>query len=270
MHHRMMRGVPELPEVETARRQLRREITGARVVKALALDPKMCENIGPGELERGLTGKIVEGIERHGKNLFLDLGGSMLHIHLGMSGSLHVLSGWDRRMTHERLRLELDSGTMVFDDPRRFGRYGLTGSVEDFVAKKGLGPDALSVDGRVLLERLNARRGTIKPLLLDQRVVAGIGNLYADELLFQLRVHPRTPVAALSPSRIEAMGERGREVLRASIEAGTDFSLLPDGYLLRDRSGGAPCPRCSAPLTTLKVGGRTSVICPACQACPSG
>jgi len=123
----------------------------------------------------------------------------------------------------------------------------------------------LSVSDEEFVSRLVGRKGSLKPTLLDQSVVAGVGNLYADETLFQERLHPATRTDSLSTREKAALGMRIREVLETSISVRTDFSLLPDGYLLRDRRERAPCPRCEAELEAIQIGGRTTVFCPACQ-----
>jgi formamidopyrimidine-DNA glycosylase len=209
-------------------------------------------------------GLTVNEARRHGKHLMIGIGKDHLYIHLGMSGSLHLLKDGDRT-PHERFRLGLDGCALVLDDPRRFGRFGMYHRTEDLLAERGLGPDALTISEKAFVSRMAGRRGSIKPLLLDQGVIAGVGNLYADEALFQERLHPTVKADVIPVKDMARLGRRIRRVLEASISVGTDFDRLPRGYLLRDRREGAPCPRCGTGLETLRVGGRTAVLCPRCQ-----
>ncbi|HNU36089.1 MAG TPA: DNA-formamidopyrimidine glycosylase family protein [Methanomassiliicoccales archaeon] len=257
--------MPELPEVEMARKLVNGSMLHLRVLATEVLDPGMLQEVAPEAVVRVLQDKEVVGTARHGKNLFICFRDGALHIHLGMSGSISYEDDADRHSPHERLRLVMDRGVMILDDPRRFGRIGWVPSVGHLVSNKGLGPDALSVSDEEFVSRLVGRKSSIKPTLLDQSVVAGVGNLYADETLFQERLHSATRTDSLSTREKAALGMRIREVLETSISVRTDFSLLPDGYLLRDRRERAPCPRCEAELEVIRIGGRTTVFCPACQ-----
>ncbi len=256
--------MPELPEVEMTRLFIDNRVKGRCVVSLDVKDGKMLTNGTESAMRKAFTGMTVCDAHRHGKNLLVRIGDDHLYVHLGMSGSLHLL-GDGEHTSHERLSLVLDDGALVLDDPRRFGRFGLYHRIEDLLTEKDLGPDALTVSEKVFVSRLQGRRGSIKPLLLDQSVVAGVGNLYADEALFQERLHPSTKIGTLSGKDLAGLGKRVRKVLETSISVRTDFTELPEGFLLRDRAEGAPCPRCGTELVAIRVGGRTAVLCPACQ-----
>ncbi len=235
----------------------------ARIIRTEVLDLKMLEGDDATDLDRHVRGTTVLGTYRHGKHLFLDLGEGMLHIHLGMSGSIHFLQD-EGHSSHERLRLPMDRGVLLLDDPRRFGRFGWVQSITDLVTEKGLGPDALSIGEEEFIHRVGGRRKAIKAVLLDQKVVAGIGNLYADEVLFQERLAPVALASQIPKGRLIGTWSRMREVLGTAINAGTDFERFPDDYLLRQRDRGGPCPRCGHELRSAKVGGRTTIYCPFC------
>ena len=256
--------MPELPEVEMARRFVQDRSRGRRVASLDVLDGKMLIRGSELSMREEFFGRRVGDACRHGKNLLVAIGNSYLYIHLGMSGSLHLV-GDGGHTSHERLRLGLDDGVLVLDDPRRFGRFGIYQRIEDLIAEKALGPDALTVSEREFSSRLEGRKGSIKPLLLDQRVIAGVGNLYADEALFQRGLHPATKADALSRHEMADLANTIRKVLETSISVRTEFSRLPDGSLLRDRRVGAPCPRCGKGLESTRVGGRTTILCPGCQ-----
>lgn len=257
--------VPELPEVEMARDIVHRHLLNSKVLQVEVLDLRMLKGIAPEALGRKLRDRQVTGTERRGKNLLVFFEVGALFIHLGMSGSISFSEDAEKHSSHERLRIVVDRGVMILDDPRRFGRFGWVRSMDQLISENGLGPDALTVPDDVFVSRLKGRRGSIKPLLLDQSVVAGVGNLYADEALFQERLHPSTRVDSLSEKELAVLGKRVREVLEASISVRTDFSDLPEGFLLRDRREGAQCPRCRTELVAIRVGGRTTILCPECQ-----
>jgi len=260
--------MPELPEVEMARRFVDRSLKGRRVSSLEVLDGRMLASGSEPAMREAFLGRTVGEVCRHGKHLLIKIGEDHLYIHLGMSGSLHLLDHAEGT-SHERLRLGLDEDVLVLDDPRRFGRFGLYHRAEDLLVERDLGPDALTVPDRVFVSRMAGRKGSIKPLLLDQKVIAGVGNLYADEALFQERLHPATKAEDISRKEMARLGRRIRKVLEASISASTEFSRLPEGFLLRDRREGAPCPRCHRELVTIRIGGRTSLLCPACQSQPA-
>jgi formamidopyrimidine-DNA glycosylase len=145
------------------------------------------------------------------------------------------------------------------------GRIGLTTTVEEFVQRKKLGPDALTISKKDFLDRFGRARGAIKPALMDQHRLAGVGNIYADEILFQSRLDPRADLKGLDRQVLATVHTNMKRVLRLSIERGTDFSKLPDTFLLHHRRKGAPCPHCGGTTETLTLGGRTTYYCPACQ-----
>lgn len=256
-------NVPELPEVEAARRYLHERAIGRHIEEIVVLDLKMLEG-DRDELASKVLHRKVVGTGRHGKHLFLMLDRGALRIHLGMSGSVHLVDD-DERTPHQRLRLQLDRGSIVLDDPRRFGRFQYVDGIPPFVKERGLGPDALSISEEQFISRAGGRKKAIKSVLLDQSILAGVGNLYADEVLFQERVVPSKSTASLGDDDLSGICRRIVEVLRTSIAVESDFSSLPTGYLLKDRRRDGRCPRCEQELRIMVVGGRTTVFCPSCQ-----
>ncbi|MDD1771391.1 MAG: hypothetical protein LUQ09_00560 [Methanomassiliicoccales archaeon] len=256
-------NVPELPEVEAARRYLHERTLGRRIEGVIVLDPKMLEGDRDEFVSKILRRKVI-GTGRHGKHLFLLLDRGALRIHLGMSGSVHLI-GDDESTSHQRLRLRLDRGSIVLNDPRRFGRFQYVDGILPFVKERGLGPDALSISEDDLVSGAGGRKKAIKSVLLDQSILAGVGNLYADEVLFQERISPWTSTASLDDDDLSGICRRIGEVLNASIAAEGDLSSLPKGYLLKDRRRDGRCPRCGQELRTMVVGGRTTIFCPSCQ-----
>ncbi|MDD1747617.1 MAG: DNA-formamidopyrimidine glycosylase [Methanomassiliicoccales archaeon] len=258
--------MPELPEVEMARRYLEECCKGRRIERVKVLDEGILRAVARGAFAKAVQGRKVMGAGRHGKQLFIDLGGICLTVHLGMTGGLVMLEGGEKPPTHTRVMFAFEDATsLAYDDPRKFGAIGLSSSVADFVMTHKLGPDALSISKREFMARAQRSRRAIKSLLIDQHVIAGVGNLYADESLFQAKVHPLMSADQLSQAAIERIWVEVRRVLKASIAVDTDFRSLPEGFLLSNRVADRPCPRRNGALRAIKVGGRTTIFCPTCQ-----
>jgi formamidopyrimidine-DNA glycosylase len=173
---------------------------------------------------------------------------------------------------YDRVRFDFeDGGHLAYVNRRMLGRVGLAADADGFIEAEKLGPDAL--DPAFDLEAFNAviggRRRDVKSVLMDQALIAGIGNIYADEILFQARLHPKAAVTSLDDRHRAALFEQIKTVLKTAIDRGAGaeqfVDRLPDGHLLPHREKGGKCPRCGTPITTLKAAGRTSYFCPRCQ-----
>lgn len=275
--------MPELPEVETTRRHIAPHLEGATLVEVeLGRERMARRNARPADVVDRLRGRRVGRVGRRGKFLLIDVEGDLTWvIHLGMSGRLRVARPGEAREAHTHLIVRTDRGEEVrLIDPRTFGFVAVLTPDElrtDSLA--GLGPDALEQLPTVdeLVARLAGRRAPIKALLLDQRVVAGLGNIYADEVLLRAGVHPRRPGGAVTRLELERLVEAIPAVLAAGIEMGgtslDDLAyLLPDGragaYLDRLAAygrTGEPCPTCGTPIQRVVVAQRSSHFCPRCQ-----
>jgi formamidopyrimidine-DNA glycosylase len=209
-------------------------------------------------------------LRRRGKQILAELDLGLLYIHLGMTGKLlwNAVPG-----KHARAILELDSGRLVFDDIRQFGRFEYYASLPEQLAR--VGPDALEVGFDEFYQRLRARRTRIKPLLLNQSVFGGLGNIYADELLFRARIHPRTPASRISRRRAQTLHSELGPLLRTAIEqGGSSISDYVDADGQRGRfqmrhqvygRTGMPCLNCGTPIRRIVVGQRGTHFCPKCQ-----
>lgn len=257
--------MPELPEVEMARRYLQATSLHQKILSATVTDERILAGVSAARLEQALTGRQFECALRHGKRLFLKLRDDLwLTLHLGLTGSLICLKGGAEEPSHTRLRVIFENGSrLAFDDLRIFGEAGLTSSPRSFLEERKIGPDALQQDLHGFLESMLGRRGLIKPALLNQRIVAGLGNLYADEALFQAGICPKA--RALSALQLTAIFASIRKTLRASLAVDADLEKLPESYLLPHRHRGGRCPLDGALLSHEKIGGRTSYYCPAHQ-----
>jgi len=273
--------MPELPEVETVMRGLDGRLTGRRILRASLHRANLRWAI-PAELPGVLTGAVVTGFRRRGKYIFMRLsGGVSVLIHLGMSGRMVIDAPF---ALHEHLTIETDEGTVGFVDPRRFGALDLVATADEDFHKlvAGLGPEPLGnfFSVPVLMEALAGRASPIKAALLDQSVVAGIGNIYASEALFRARISPRRLAGALGAARVERLVPAIRETLTEAIAAGgsslRDY-VQPSGELgyfqhawkVYDRAG-SPCERCPGlpacgGIRRMVQMGRASFYCPMTQ-----
>ena len=294
--------MPELPEVETIASDLRPLVVG-RAIEAVDLRfPSIVRHPEPEAFARGLAGQKVIAIDRRGKYMIFRLaaGGHSIHpsvgfadtsppsgeesvvlvVHLGMTGQiLHKLPE-DPMRPHTHVVLTLDNGTELrYSDPRRFGRL-LLGSEEELVAARKLprlGPEPLDpgFTARDLQRRLSGRRAPLKVLLLDQKVIAGIGNIYADEACYRARIRPDRPPARISRARVKRLHAALRESLLMGIaNRGSSVDDYVDLYGAKGRQqeelqvygrGGQPCFNCGRPLTLVRLGGRATVFCRRCQ-----
>jgi formamidopyrimidine-DNA glycosylase len=275
--------VPELPEVETIRRQLAPHLEGRRLDALAIRDPRWCAPLAPGAVADALEGRTLVTLGRRGKYLvwaFED--DAFLLVHLRMTGTL--LLDPPGEPPYERVRLAFDDGAHAvrFCDPRRFGTGELalgTEALEAFFALRlGVEPLSDGLDGTALRRRAKGRRAPVKAFLLDQRNLAGVGNIYADEALFRARVHPLRPAGALTRAQWDAVAAGVREALSAGLEAGgasiDDFrhadgvrGAFQDEFLVHRRAGDA-CPACGGPVVKFVAAGRGTYACERCQPRP--
>ncbi len=263
--------MPELPEVETVREHAERACSGRIVLSVMVKDDGVLEGCSAKVLASKCRNRKILGIRRHGKQMFIELDrGGFITVHLGMTGDMIFKESKARPDRYDRVLFNFKDGSQLsYRDMRKFGAVGCAESVSQFVEMKKLGPDALKVRCEEFASRVRRHDRAIKAVLLDQHVIAGIGNLYADEVLFQSRIHPLRPARELSAEEADALFRNTRKVLMASIRVATDFDRLPNGYMLPVRESGAPCPRKNGRLKALKVNGRTSYYCPSCQPWPN-
>ncbi|MEA2179371.1 MAG: formamidopyrimidine-DNA glycosylase [Solirubrobacteraceae bacterium] len=271
--------MPELPEVETIRRQLAPLVEGRTLQRLEISDSRWCEPLAPGALQEALEGRRVEHLGRRGKYLLWEAQADVtLLLHLRMTGTL--LYDAPEPPPYRRVRFVLDDGhSLSFCDPRRFGTGELavgTEALHEFLDAR-LGVEPLGPDFTTERLRLDARgrRAPVKAFLLDQRRIAGVGNIYADEALFRARIHPLTPVGRLKRAQLEALHDAVRIVLEAGIDAGgstiDDFrhadgvhGSFQDEFLVHRRRG-EPCAVCGDEVVKLVAAGRGTYVCQTCQ-----
>ncbi len=288
--------MPELPEVETVARQLEPELEGRRIEELEVLDARWSRPVPPEQLGAEVSGSTIEGLGRRGKYLLLGLDGERtLVMHLRMTGNLVLVEGEDvldpsegRRLyegerstsaRHLRARFALDDGREVwFTDPRRFGEAFLlpNDALEArFAGKVGVEPLSEEFTPEALGAMAHGRSAPLKSFLLDQKGVAGVGNIYADEALYRARLHPLSPAGSMKPEHLLALRDAVVASLEAGIEAGgssiDDYrdgrgekGTMQEKFLVHTREG-QPCESCGGEIVRIVVGGRSTYFCPACQ-----
>ena len=259
--------MPELPDVETFKRYLDRTSLHQRISGVDVRSAYVLKGIPGSELARRLKGRRFESSRRHGKHLFVRANGDLwLRLHFGMTGSLQYFRHKQQEPKHTRvLFVFANAHCLAFEDQRMFGEIGLLKDVDEFLKKRALGPDALDVDLKEFKDILIKHRGAVKTILLNQKLIAGIGNIYVDEILFRARIHPATQVSALKEKTVAKLFRAACDILKKAIEAKADANLMPKSWLLPHRGKGGKCPRCGRELKSATIGGRTAWFCAQCQ-----
>jgi len=277
--------MPELPEVETIARSLCSgerhaglTVLDQRVISGKVLWERTLENISPAKFKARIIGQVVKNVSRRGKFLVFTLSKGTLLMHLRMSGDLRVEEGFEKTgievplQPHDLLVLYFESGQrLAFNNPRKFGRVWLTDTPEKFLG--GLGPEPFDpiLTEETFFGMLQAHRRMLKPLLMDQHFLAGMGNIYTDEALFRAQLHPRIVSNMINELQSAQLLQEIRNVLQEGIERngasidwvyrGGDFQ---NDFKVYGRKG-EPCPRCGAEIMRILVGQRGTHICPQCQ-----
>jgi formamidopyrimidine-DNA glycosylase len=264
--------LPELPDVEALVRELRRRVKGRRIRGVSILSPSTIRSPRPSVFARRVRGRAIRAVGRRGKYLLIDLDGRlMIAAHLRMTGDLEVARPGDSQPPHTRVVFALNGRELRFTDQRRLGHIDLIdltrpGALAAWVRERHLGAEPL--DPAFTPDRfrkiLRGRRGALKALLLRQDLIAGIGNLYADEILFHARLSPLRSPASLGPVDLTRLYRAVRTVLQRGLTSLTRYGKTP-GRLIAVRTKGGMCPRCRRTLRTATVGGRTTYYCPGCQ-----
>lgn len=261
--------MPELPDVEVFKRYYERKAQGKFVSEVRPKDDKVLGNVSAASLRERIPENRTGKSSRHGKHLFVEMSGKFwLAFHFGMTGYFCFYREDEPPSDHPRLIFDFEEGShLAFDCQRRLGEINLIGDKKDFVESKGLGPDALNADLSLddFKEVFSGSRAMAKSALMDQSKLAGVGNIYADEILFQAGVHPREKCSDLSDEEFKEIYEQMARVLEQAIDAEVKPDKMPEDFLLPHREPGGRCPKCSKEVEKVKVSGRGSYFCPSCQ-----
>jgi formamidopyrimidine-DNA glycosylase len=275
--------MPELPEVETIARALRQggrdgpALLGKHIQNAALLWPRTLAEPGPAEFKCRIRGQQITAIGRRGKFLVFTLQADSLLIHLRMSGDLLVEPKSAPIATHHRLMLELEGDLrLAFNDPRKFGRVWLTADPQRILGSLGPEPLDPAFSAKELYHRLKKTRRQLKPLLLDQTFIAGMGNIYTDEALHMAGLHPLQAANSLSPEQTARLWKSIQAVLLDGIQRqGASIDWVYRGgdfqnYFRVYQRTGQPCPVCGTPVARMVIGQRGTHFCPRCQPAPKG
>ncbi|HEY8011570.1 MAG TPA: bifunctional DNA-formamidopyrimidine glycosylase/DNA-(apurinic or apyrimidinic site) lyase [Rudaea sp.] len=269
--------MPELPEVETTRRGIAPHLVGRRIEAVIVRQPRLRWPV-PRQLRERLPGQRVDAVERRAKYLLVHTVAGSALLHLGMSGSLRVLPGGTVAGAHDHVDWHLDSGRILrYTDPRRFGcqLWQAPGAPHKLLA--GLGPEPLGeeFDGDYLWRKSRGRAAAVKTWLMDQKIVVGVGNIYAAEALFAAGIHPNRAAGSVSRLRYMRLAREVKRILEYAITRGgttlRDF-ISPDGtpgYFEQELfvygRAGQPCKVCGTPIRAITLGQRSTFYCPRCQ-----
>jgi formamidopyrimidine-DNA glycosylase len=259
--------MPELPDVEIFRRYLNAKALNQKVARVVVKNATVTRNTSPQTIARHLKDRKLQSSHRHGKFLFgvLDQGGSVV-FHFGMTGFLKYFKEKTDEPKHTRVRFEFSNRAFLgFVCPRMFGQVDYAKDVNQYIKKRRLGPDALAVTWREFKGRVAGKQSSIKSALMDQRLFAGIGNIYSDEILFHARVHPQAKVDRLSERQLSHIYKMMKNVLRNTIRYEANPQRVPRSWLLPNRGKKTDCPRCGSRLKRITIKQRSAYVCPQCQ-----
>jgi formamidopyrimidine-DNA glycosylase len=259
--------MPELPDVEIFRRRVESKALNQAIERVEVAAPALLEGVSGRALARALLHHRFALTHRHGKHLFVRIDpGDWLVLHFGMDGDLAYYGGTGERPRFAGVVFDFVNGShLAYVSARKLGRIALAHDPHAYAAKKHLGPDALALDRKTFIALARRSRVAVKTWLMNQEVIAGVGNIYSDEILFQARLHPKRLLGTCSEADLGRLFDCMRRVLRAAIAARADPARMPRHFLLPEREAGGSCPNCGAPLRTLRAAGRTSYFCARCQ-----
>ncbi|MFO8077890.1 MAG: DNA-formamidopyrimidine glycosylase family protein [Thermoplasmatota archaeon] len=257
--------MPELPEVEMFKRYIDATSLHQQIDQVIVKTKKILRKTSEKKLKTVLKNNSFTEAKRIGKHLFLKLDtGSWMVLHFGMTGKVSYFKNSRNQPDHTRMLIEFGNDyCFAFDCQRLFGFVRIIDTIKAYVEEKKLGPDALHISQKEFLDDISRRHGKIKSVLMNQHILSGIGNIYADEILFQTRIHPATSVDVLSKKQRKKLFDTISSVLTTAVEKKADFNKYPDEFLIPHRSKQGVCPlNDNHQLKTMKISGRTSYFCP--------
>ena len=257
--------MPELPEVETFKRYLDRTSL-KQLIKDIRVTDNRILKTEENQLINILKGKRFESSVRHGKYLLVDLKPRYLVMHFGMSGDLEYYDNKEDPPKFSKVLYQFDNGfNLAYISIRMFGKVSIANSFEEFIENKKLGPDAYKMTLKDFKEAVLRRSAIAKNALMNQSFIAGIGNIYSDEILFRTKIHPKTNINSLSDSKVKELFDNIKEVLGYGIKKKGDLSTYPNEFLIPHRKKEEKCPTCNGNITRFEISGRHGFFCPSCQ-----
>jgi len=257
--------MPELPEVETFKRYLDKTSLKQLIRKTLVTDSRILK-IDESYLKESLKGKKFESSVRHGKYLFVFLNPKYLIMHFGMTGDLKYYNKTDDQPRFSKVVFQFNNSfNLAYISTRMFGKLDIVDTIQQFIENKKIGLDAYKMSLEEFKEALKKRTAIIKNALLNQSFVAGIGNIYSDEILFRSRIHPKVKLNTLSENKIKELFTNIKDVLKFGIENQGDLNTYPNNFLIPHRKKEERCPICDTEITRFELAGRHGFFCPKCQ-----
>jgi len=259
--------MPELPDVEIFRGYLDSTALHKRIESVQVEKARVIKNTTVEDFTGALPGNSFLSTRRHGKHMFVEMDkADWLRLHFGMSGYLKYFRDADDRPEHTRVLFQFDNGYyLAYVSQRMLGELSPVKSPEEYLKSKGLGPDALDIDSDQFLDLLKGRRGMIKTTLMNQQIIAGLGNIYTDEVLFQAGIMPDKKTSDLKDDDLKHLYQQMISVIETAIEKSAQPDQFPSSYLTPRREEGSSCPRCSGEINKTKVSQRGTYYCPSCQ-----
>jgi len=259
--------MPELPNVETLKKYIGTTSLNKKIINVEIKNTKILENISKEKIIHRLKRNKFVHTYRHGKYIFIKTNrATWLILHFGMTGYIKYFKNLDDESSHTRLLITFDNNYhLAYYNQRLFGKISFTNNKEKYITQKTLGVDALNLDYNGFKELMANRRSKIKPILINQQLISGIGNIYADEVLFQSGIHPETKINNLSPKKIKDIYMNIKEVLQIAIKAKANPDNFPDKFIIPHRKRKGVCPKGNEELKTIKINGRTTYFCPVHQ-----
>ncbi len=257
--------MPELPDVQVMKEVFDRCALNSRIDDLEVVNAKVLRGVDEKKLKESLRGKTFVESVRRGKYILAGLDtGQALVFHFGMTGYFHQRNGEPDKYRCISFVFE-NKPSLEYVSIRLLGGVSLSGSVNGFINEKKLGPDALSCTQQEFESRLSAGSGSVKSALMDQEKISGLGNIYADEILYQAHIHPLTPLSSLGEKQLKSLHRTMHRVLDVAIRHHANPAEMPGGYLLTHRKKGEKCPRCDGEVKKINVSGRSSYYCESCQ-----
>ena len=257
--------MPELPEVETFKRYLDKTSLKQLIKKIIVADNRILKT-DESYLKESLIGKRFESSTRHGKYLLVFLNPRYLIMHFGMTGDLEYYNKKDDQPKYSKVIFHFKSDfNLAYISTRMFGKLDVVDSIEEFIKNKKLGLDAYKMSFEDFKGAVKKRTAIIKNAFLNQSFIAGIGNIYSDEILFRSKIHPKTKINSLSEGKIKELFTNIKDILKFGIEKQGDLSTYPDRFLIPHRKKEERCPICDTEITRFELAGRHGFFCPKCQ-----
>ena len=257
--------MPELPEVEIFKRYLDKTSLKQEIKDVKIIDERVL-NVDDSYLIKSVKGKQFESSTRHGKYLLVHLKPKYLVFHFGMTGELEYYNKKDNDPDYSKVIFQFENDcNLAYISRRMFGKIDVVNSIQEFIAKKKLGPDAFKMSLEEFKNTAGRRTAILKNVLLNQSFVAGIGNIYSDEILFRTKLHPKTKINSLNEDKIKEIYDNIKGVLKFGIVKQGDLSSYPNSFLIPHRKKDEHCPICNSEIERLELSGRHGYYCPSCQ-----